>query len=379
MAKQKSKSTAIEDLTELKAHFDNKYGKGAVRFAGDNAIVPVDSVPTGVVSIDEAIGCKGIPRGRIIEIYGPESSGKTTTCLKIGAAFQNTMFDIKDENGNVVDQRKGRVAMVDVEHAFDPKWATAIGMDVGELIFSQPDHGEQAYDIVEMICKSGKVELIILDSIAAMATKEEIEGTLEESNQIGAQARLNSKALRKLKGIVADHNCTLMCVNQIREKIGVMFGSPETTPGGKALKFYASVRMDIRRTGSFKVGDTTVGNTTKVTFKKNKVAPPFTVAEFNITFGLDEYPISGVDPYSSLIELGKKKKILTQAGSHVKYEGESLGNGLAASAAALATDPNLFQKIYSHVVTGMPSCPTQPPSMNEETPSTSENPPQSDS
>lgn len=379
MAKNKDKSTAIEDLEDLKQHFISKYGPKAVRFAGDTAIVSVDAVPTGVVGIDEAIGCKGIPRGRIIEIYGPESSGKTTTCLKIAAAFQNTMFDVKDDNGNVVGQRPGRVAMVDVEHAFDPNWAKAIGVNVDELIFAQPDHGEQAYDIVEMLVKSGKIELVILDSIAAMATKEEIEGTLEGNNQIGANARLNSRALAKIKGPVSDNNCTLMCVNQIREKIGVMFGSPETTPGGKALKFYASVRMDIRRTGSFKVGDTIVGNTTKVTFKKNKVAPPFTVAEFNITFGLPEYPISGVDPYSSLIEIAKSKKICTQAGSHVKYDGESLGNGLAQAAATLATDPNLFQRIYSHVVTGTPSCPTTPPSTNEETPSTSENPPQSDS
>ena len=379
MAKKKDSNTAIEDLIELKAHFDGKYGQGAVRFAGDTQIVPVDAVPTGVVSIDEAIGCKGIPRGRIIEIYGPESSGKTTTCHKIGAAFQNTMFDIKDDNGNVIGQRKGRVAMVDVEHAFDPKWATSIGMNINELIFAQPDYGEQAYDIVEMLCKSGKVELIILDSVAAMAPKAEIEGTLEDNNQIGAQARMNSQAFRKLKGIVSDANCTLICVNQIREKIGVMFGSPETTPGGRALKFYASVRMDIRRTGSFSVGDEVVGNKTKVTFKKNKVAPPFTVAEFNITFGLPAYPICGVDPYSSLIEIAKAKKICTQSGSHVRYEGGSIGNGLAQAAATLATDPNLFQRLYSHVVTGTPSCPTTPPSTNEETPSISENPPASDS
>ena len=170
MAKKKDKSTPIEDLEELKSHFTAKYGPKVVRFAGDNAIVPVDAVPTGIISIDEAIGCKGIPRGRIIEIFGPESSGKTTTCLKIAAAYQNTIFDIKDDNGKVVSQRKGRVAMVDVEHAFDPTWAAAIGVDVDELIFSQPDHGEQAYDIVEMLVKSGKVELVILDSIAALAT-----------------------------------------------------------------------------------------------------------------------------------------------------------------------------------------------------------------
>jgi len=737
MVKVKTKSTAIEDLTELRAHFISKYGVEAVRFAGDNAIVPVDSVPTGVVGIDEAIGCGGIPRGRIIEIYGPESSGKTTTCLKIGAAFQNTLFDVKDDSGKVTGQRPGRVAFVDVEHAFDPTWASAIGLNVEELIFSQPSNGEQAYDIVELLVKSGKVELVIIDSIAAMITKDEIEGTLEGNNQIGANARMNSRAFAKINGPVSASKCTLLCVNQIREKIGVMFGclhadtlipfvdgrvlpirqvydekvegevwsynietkefepkkivdwhhngdveisddylhvslrgtgtkngtmqitvtpshevlcdnefvqmdslsvgdhlttkqdcfvfdedghpngtlgqfltgvlsgdshisknkkrlgaalkirdnidthymnwkaeilsaaglkmadykcnsgvfyssieypefaevkrdypnrdpmilldnfswlgfaiwmmddavyerkryqlsikrfagdgekldqisraldelglfhymsrggrvtfdvdiseniaskiacfvpecmdrklpvcrrgfyktlnlsrkrafrscgveivdirpaskrqmkqkgkydisvegnhnymaggnqvgvvvhnSPETTPGGRALKFYSSIRMDIRRTGSFKVGDTIVGNTTKVTFKKNKIAPPFTVAEFNITFGLPEYPIYGVDPYSSLLTVAKDKKIVTVSGSHIKYDGESLGNGMAASAAILATDPNLFQRIYNHVITGTDSCPTTLPSTNEEQPSTSENPPQSDS
>lgn len=363
MAKVKATNPVLEDLKDLKSHFESKYGVGSVRFAGDTAIVPVEAVPTGVASIDEAIGCGGIPRGRIIEIYGPESSGKTTTCLKIVSAFQNTMFG----------DRLGRAAFVDVEHALDPLWASKIGVNVDELIFTQPDHGEQAYDIVEMLCKSGKVEIIVIDSIAAMAPKAEIEGALEDSNAIGAQARLNSQALRKLKGIVSSSNCTLLCVNQIREKIGVMFGSNETTPGGRALKFYASIRMDIRRTGTFKIGDTVVGNTTRVTFRKNKVAPPFTEAHFNITFGVPEYPIYGVDPYSSLLELAKTKKVVTQSGSHMRYDGQVLGNGLAASAAALAADPKLFEKIYRHTTTGSPTCPTKLQGTNEATPPTSEN------
>ena len=371
MAKSKADSSPIEDLNKLKDHFDKKYGEGAVRFGGDTAIIPVEVIPTGVAAVDEAIGCKGIPRGRILEIYGPESSGKTTMCLKIAAAFQHTKFG----------DRNGRAAFVDVEHAFDPEWARKIGVNVDELIFAQPDYGEQAYEIVEMLAKSRKVEVILLDSIAAMAPKAEIEGTLEDNNAIGAQARLNSQALRRIKGILSETKCTLVCVNQIREKIGVMFGSPETTPGGRALKFYASVRMDIRRTGSFKVGDDIVGNTTKVTFKKNKVAPPFTVAEFNITFGKDSYPIYGVDPYSSLLEMAKTKKIVTNSGSFLKYGEISLGNGLGNSAMTLATDPNLFQKLYTHVVTGSEpeECHTTPPSTNEETQSTSESPQQSDS
>jgi len=363
MAKTKKTTPEIDDLDDLKVYFNKTHGDNVVRFAGDSAIVPVDVVPTGVVAIDEAIGVGGIPRGRIIEIFGPESSGKTTTCLKIGAAFQDHTFG----------DRKGRVAFIDVEHALDPGWADAIGVNMDELIFAQPTYGEQAYDIIEMLAKSRKVELIILDSIASMVTKAEVEGTLEDSNFIGAQARLNSKALCKLKGVLAENNCTMICVNQIREKIGVMFGSPETTPGGKALKFYASVRMDIRRTGAFKVGDTVVGNTTRVKFIKNKVAPPFTEAHYNITFGKDEYPIFGVDPYSSIIEVGKEKKIITTSGSWSNYGNIKLGNGLVASAALLASDPNLFQQIYNHVTTGSPECHTTLPSTKEETPSTSEN------
>lgn len=361
-------NSAVE-FGELKQYFDKQYEKGLVRFAGDSSIVKVESVPTGIVSFDEAIGCKGIPRGRIIELFGPESSGKTTTCLKIVSAFQNTMFG----------DRLGRVAFIDVEHALDPTWAMNIGVDMDELIFAQPHYGEQAYDIIEMIAKSGKVELIILDSIASMVTKAEVEGTLEDNNFIGAQARLNSKALCKLKGVIADNNCTLICINQIREKIGVMFGSPETTPGGRALKFYASIRMDIRRTGAFKVGDTVVGNTTKVKFIKNKVAPPFTEAEYNITFGKSEYPIYGVDPYSSIIDIAKERQIITSAGSFLSYRDERLGNGLASSAAYLSTNPNLFNRIYNHVITGSSECHTNHHSMNEVVQSISESLPLQDS
>lgn len=373
MAKDKKAGNPVFDgkdgLGDLKSHFDKTYGAGAVRFAGDTAIVPVESIPTGILSIDSAIGCGGIPRGRILEIFGPESSGKTTTCLKIVSAFQQAQF-----NG-----RNGRVAYIDAEHSLDPQWAHNIGVDIGSMIFNQPDHGEQAYDIIETIAKSGKVELIVLDSIAALVTKDEIEGTLEGNNQIGSQARMNSKAFAKLKGVIASSKCTLICVNQIREKIGVMFGNPETTPGGRALKFYASVRMDIRRTGKFDVGGETVGNTTRVKFIKNKVAPPFTEANFNITFGLPSYPVFGVDPYSSLLEVAKDLKIVTVGGSWLNYGDMRLGNGLAASAAYLASDPNLFQKIYNHVLTGSKECHINRHSMNEETQPILENPQPEDS
>lgn len=217
MAKKTPQNKTFEDLNDLKAILVKKYGEGAVRFPGDAAIVNVEAVPTGIISIDRATGIGGIPRGRIIEIFGPESSGKTTTCLQIAAAFQKHIFS------TALGPRNGRVAFIDAEHALDPNWAKKIGCNFEEMIFCQPDHGQQAYDVIEMIVKSGKVELVVLDSIAALAPKEELEGELED-NQIGAQARMNSKALRRLKGTMSDNGCTLMCVNQIREKIGVMFG-----------------------------------------------------------------------------------------------------------------------------------------------------------
>jgi recombination protein RecA len=365
MAKKPASNKVFGDLVDLKAEFDKKYGEGTVRFSGDEAITNVEAVPTGVISLDKATGIGGIPRGRIIEIFGPESSGKTTTCLQIAAAFQRHIFKTP------LGDRPGRVAFIDAEHALDPEWADKIGCNVSEFIFCQPDHGQQAYDIIEMIIKSGKVELVILDSIAALAPKEEIEGELED-NQIGAQARLNSKALRRLKGVMNDYGCTLMCVNQVREKIGVMFGNPETTPGGRALKFYASMRMEIRRGSQFKIGEEHVGFETKAKFIKNKVARPFTEATYNICFGDEKYPVAGIDPFSNLLEAGTEAKVITQKGSHYSFDGEVLGNGGANAATALRLSPNIFKKIYDLTIQkAIPTpCPTPLPSTNPETSST---------
>jgi recombination protein RecA len=367
MAKATKKTSSVHDSIEsLKAHFTKEYGSDAVRFPGDSSIVEVDVVPSGIAAIDNGIGCGGIPRGRILEIYGPESSGKTTTCLSIAAAFQKHLFD----------GQPGVVGYIDVEHSLDPTWASNIGCDMDKMIFSQPDHAEQAYDIVEALAKSGLVQLILLDSIAAMASKSEVEGTLEENNSIGEQARINSKAFRKLKGVINDTKCTLICVNQIREKIGVIYGSNETTPGGRALKFYSSVRMDIRRTGVFKIGDKQVGNETRVKFVKNKLAPPFTEATFNIGFGTDAYPVYGIDPYSGLISAAEANKTITKNGSFYKYGDVSLGNGLAAAAMTLMADPNLFKEIYNKSVIGKTKCQSKHQNILQEVSSTLESPQQ---
>lgn len=369
MAKTKTVVKTHASLEALKEYFTKAYGTDAVRFPGDVSIVNVDVVPTMIASIDDAIGCGGIPRGRILEIYGPESSGKTTTCLGIAAAFQKHLFDGKP----------GVVAYIDVEHSLDPTWATRIGCDMENMIFSQPDNAEQAYDIVEALTRSGIVHLILLDSIAAMTPKSEIEGTLEENNAVAEQARINSKGLRKIKGALNNSNCTLICVNQIREKIGVMFGSNETTPGGRALKFYSSIRMDIRRTGAFKIGDTQVGNETKIKFVKNKLAPPFSEVHFNIGFGKDEYPVYGIDPYTSLLNVAEAAKIITKNGSFFRYGDLNLGNGQAQAAAFLMADQNLFKEIYSKLPLRKAPCPPVDQNTDQETPSILENPQQLDS
>lgn len=369
MAKTKTVVKTHASLEALKEYFTKSYGSDAVRFPGDTSIVNVDVVPTMIASIDSAIGCGGIPRGRILEIYGPESSGKTTTCLNIAAAFQKHLFDGKP----------GIVAYIDVEHSLDPTWATKIGCDMDKMIFSQPDNAEQAYDIVEALTKSGIVQLILLDSIAAMTPKSEIEGTLEENNNVAEQARINSKGLRKIKGALNNSNCTLICVNQIRDKIGVMFGPTEMTPGGRALKFYASIRMDIRRIGAFKIGDIQVGNETRMKFVKNKLAPPFSEVEFNICFGKDEYPIYGIDPYSSLLNTAEAAKIITKNGSFFRYGDLNLGNGQVNAAAFLMADQNLFKEIYSKLPLKKAICPPQDQNMDLEIPSISESPQQQDS
>ena len=365
MAKKPVTNKVFPDLIDLKNEFDRLFGEGAVRFSGDDAITEVEAIPTGIISLDKATGIGGIPRGRIIEIYGPESSGKTTTCLQIAAAFQKHTFQTP------LGPRLGRVAFIDAEHALDPQWANNIGCNVDDFIFCQPEHGEQAYTIIEMIIKSGKVELIILDSVAALIPKEELEGELE-NNQMAPQARMNSKALRRLKGVMSNYGCTLMCVNQIREKVGIMFGNPEVTPGGRALKFYASMRMEIRRGGKFLIGSDLVGFETTAKFVKNKCAAPFTEAEYNICFGDEKYPIFGIDPYSNLIKIATDAKTITLKGSHYSFEGEVLGNGAANAAVALRLSPNIFKKIYNLTISKAMQlpCPTPPLSTNPETLST---------
>jgi recombination protein RecA len=369
MAKAKAQSQKLTSFESLKSHFAKSYGQDAIRFPGDKTVVDVEVVPTMIASIDKGIGCGGIPRGRIIEIFGPESSGKTTTCLSIAAAFQKHLFD-----GN-----QGVVAYIDVEHALDPTWATKIGCDIENMIFTQPEHAEQAYDMAEALAKSGLVQLIVIDSIAAMAPKSEIEGTLEDNNSIGEQARINSKALRKLKGAMHQNNCTMLCVNQIREKIGVMFGSNETTPGGRALKFYSTIRMDIRRSSTLKIGDVQVGNETKVKFVKNKVAPPFTEALFNIAFGKDEYPVYGIDPYAGLLSVAEECKVITKNGSFYKYGDITLGNGTTQASMFLMADQNLFKEIYDKLPLRKKKCQSETQSINQEASSISESLPQQDS
>jgi len=362
MAKKPAANKTFEDLGDLKDEFDKLFGEGAVRFAGDGAITNVEAVPTGVISFDKATGIGGIPRGRLIEIFGPESSGKTTTCLQITAAFPKHTFNTP------LGPRLGRVAFIDAEHALDPKWAAKIGVNIDDLIFAQPEYGEQAYKMIEMIIASGKVELVVLDSIAALISKEELEGELED-NKMAPQARMNSKALRRLQGVISEHRCTLMCVNQIREKVGVMFGSPEVTPGGRSLKFYSSMRIDIRRGGKFEIDSELVGFTTTAKFIKNKCAAPFAEAEYSICFGKEQYPVYGIDPFSNLVKAATEAKIITLKGSHYSFEGEVMGNGAANAATYLRLTPNIFKKIYDLTIAkaiDLP-CPIQLPSTNQET------------
>lgn len=358
MAKNKSKEV-YTDLDDLREAFIAKYGEGTVRFDSDEAISNVEAVSTGIISLDVAFGIGGVPRGRILEIYGPESSGKTTTCLQIAAAFQNTKFG----------DRFGRVAFIDAEHALDPGWAEKLGCRPKEFLFAQPEHGEQAYDIIEMIIRSGKVELVILDSIAALASKEEIEGELTDHTMASA-ARMNSKALKKIKGIISDHKCTLICCNQVREKVGISFGNPEVTPGGRSLKFYASVRIEVRRIAKHKIGETVIGASTKAIFVKNKIAAPFKEALYNICYGDEAYPIYGIDPYGNLIDAALEHKVLHKSGNFVKYKDVNLGNGLVNAAVAIRLDPNLFREIYTKTMEIIKPCHTIPQSTNQETSST---------
>jgi recombination protein RecA len=313
---------------------DKTYGKGTIMKMGDQAVESMEVIPTGSVTLDIALGVQGFPKGRIIEIYGPESSGKTT--LAIHAIAQS--------------QRQGGIAaIIDAEHAFDRYYAEKLGVDVENLLISQPDNGEQALEIADNLIRSGAIDIIVIDSVAALTPKSEIEGEMGDS-KVGLQARLMSQALRKLTGTISRTGCTCIFINQLREKIGVMFGNPETTTGGNALKFYASIRLDIRRIGQIKDGEAVVGNRTRVKVVKNKVAPPFRTAEFDIIYG------EGISRIGEIIDLGVEHNVVKKSGSWFSFEDTKLGQGRDAVKTLLGDNPELADQIESRIreaITGL--------------------------
>ena len=302
---------------------DKQFGKGAVLRLGDGPSVQIPVISSGSISIDSALGIGGFPRGRVVEIYGPESSGKTTITLQVIAEAQRT---------------GGTAAFIDAEHALDPVYAKKLGVDVENLLVSQPDHGEQALEITGALVASGAIDVIVIDSVAALVPKAELDGEMGDSH-MGLHARLMSQALRKLTGIAAKTNTCLIFINQVREKIGVMVGNPETTTGGRALKFYSSVRVEIRRTGPIKDGETIVGNRTKVKVVKNKLAPPFREAEFDILYG------EGASKEGDLLDTGVKENVIEKSGSWFSYKGERLGQGRENAREFLKTHPELAAAI----------------------------------
>lgn len=309
------------------AQIERQFGKGTVMRMGDEERVAIPSISTGSLGLDIALGIGGLPKGRIVEIYGPESSGKTTLTLQVIAEAQKT---------------GGTAAFIDAEHALDPQYAEKLGVQVDDLIVSQPDTGEQALEVAEMLVRSGAVDVLVIDSVAALTPKAEIEGEMGDSH-VGLQARLLSQAMRKLTGAIKQTNCLVIFINQIRMKIGVMFGSPETTTGGNALKFYASVRLDIRRIGSIKDGDEVVGNETRVKVVKNKVAPPFKQAEFQIMYG------AGIYQKGELIDWGVKLNLVDKSGAWYAYKGDKIGQGKANAARFLEEHPEVAEEIESQI------------------------------
>jgi recombination protein RecA len=310
--KQKALAAALGQI-------EKQFGKGSIMKLGDNKTMDVETISTGSLSLDIALGAGGLPMGRIVEIYGPESSGKTTLTLEVISAAQ----------------KQGKTcAFIDAEHALDPIYAGKLGVDINELLVSQPDTGEQALEIVDALARSGAVDVIVVDSVAALTPKAEIEGEMGDSH-MGLQARMLSQAMRKLTGNLKQSNCMCIFINQIRMKIGVMFGNPETTTGGNALKFYASVRLDIRRTGAIKDGDEVVGNETRIKVVKNKIAAPFKQAETQILYG------QGFNRLGELIDLGVKHKFVDKAGAWYSYNGDKIGQGKANSTKYLAEHPEL--------------------------------------
>lgn len=309
------------------AQIEKNHGKGSVMRLGDQARVPISAISTGSIALDVALGVGGIPRGRVVEIYGPESSGKTTVALHCVASAQAA---------------GGVAAFIDAEHALDPEYAKALGVDTDDLLVSQPDTGEQALEIADMLIRSGALDIIVIDSVAALVPRAEIEGEMGDSH-VGLQARLMSQALRKITGALSNSGTTAIFINQLREKIGVMFGSPETTTGGKALKFYASVRMDIRRIETLKDGTDIVGSRTRVKVVKNKVAPPFKQAEFDVLYGV------GISKEGSLIDVGVEQGIIRKSGAWYTYEGDQMGQGKENARKFLKENPDVAAEVEKRI------------------------------
>ncbi|HEY6162890.1 MAG TPA: recombinase RecA [Bacteroidia bacterium] len=343
MSKEKSTKDKVEAVNseKLKAlqltldKLEKTYGKGAVMKLSDDVVEKVDSISTGSLGLDVALGIGGFPRGRIVEIYGPESSGKTTLAIH---AIAN------------VQKKGGIAAIIDAEHAFDRTYAQKLGVDLENLLISQPDNGEQGLEIADNLIRSGAIDLIVIDSVAALTPKSEIEGEMGDS-KMGLHARLMSQALRKLTATINRTGCCCMFINQLREKIGVMFGNPETTTGGNALKFYASVRLDIRRIGQIKEGETAVGNRARVKVVKNKVAPPFRQAEFDIIFG------EGISKVGEIIDIGVEQGLIIKSGSWFSYEGTKLGQGRDAVKQVFNDNPELAEEIEFRIKAKMAEAP----------------------
>lgn len=306
---------------------EKNFGKGSIMKLGQNAL-NIEAIPTGSISLDLALGVGGFPRGRIIEIFGPESSGKTTVALHVVASAQ---------------KMGGTAAFIDVEHALDPVYAAALGVDVDSLLVSQPDTGEQALEITETLVRSGAIDVIVIDSVAALVPRQEIEGDMGDAH-VGLQARLMSQALRKLTAIISKTNCVALFINQLREKVGIMFGNPEVTPGGRALKFYSSVRLDVRRIETLKNGTEVIGNRTRCKVVKNKVAPPFREAEFDIMYG------SGISKEGELLDIATKKDIINKSGTWFNYGEVRLGQGRDNAKEYLKNDPDLMKEISEKVL-----------------------------
>lgn len=320
--KEKNVEMAMSAITK-------QFGEGSIMRLGSGSSLNVETISTGSLSVDLALGVGGLPRGRICEIYGPESSGKTTLCLNVIAEAQ---------------RQGGIAAFIDVEHALDPKYARNLGVNVDELLVSQPDSGEDALNITETLIRSNAIDVIIIDSVAALVSRAELDGQMGDAT-VGSQARLMSQAMRRLTGIVSKTNCVCMFTNQIREKIGVMFGSPETQPGGRALKFFSSIRMDIRRIGQIKdTSGAVIGNRTRVKIVKNKVAPPFTECEFDIMYN------EGISRMGSIVDLGIEHKVLEKKGAWISYEGDLVGQGREAAKAFLAENPETMEKISDAII-----------------------------